>query len=160
MVKKELALVLNSPGGEALPAERIVNICRSFSPNGYTVIVPKMAKSAATMICFGAKEIGMGRTSELGPVDPQILVESKDSMKYYAAHEIIESYEELMKKANRTKQKADPYLQQLYRFDARDIRRIRSAQQLSESIAVTVLRGGVFRGRTLRQIKNKIKPFS
>src|SRR5580700_8489866 len=42
---KELVLVINSPGGEAFAAERIVNICRSFSPNGFTVIVPKMAKS-------------------------------------------------------------------------------------------------------------------
>jgi len=30
---KELVVVLNSPGGEALPAERIVNVCRSFSGN-------------------------------------------------------------------------------------------------------------------------------
>src|SRR5713226_4749605 len=136
---KELVLILNSPGGEALPAERIVNICRSFGNRKFSVIVPKMAKSAATMICFGADEIGMSQTSELGPIDPQIPIDDEHghSTHYLAAHEILESYKELMDKANRTRGRTDPYLQQLLRFDARDIRRIVSAQQLSESIAVT-----------------------
>ena len=61
----KLVLILNSPGGEALPAERIVNICRSFSGDKFSVIIPKMAKSAATMICFGAHEIGMSKNSTL-----------------------------------------------------------------------------------------------
>jgi ClpP class serine protease len=76
------------------------------------VIVPKMAKSAATMVCLGADSIGMSRTSELGPIDPQIKV--GDGM-YYAAHEIVESYNDLMTKANKSKGNLEPYLQQLYR---------------------------------------------
>src|SRR5579863_10664997 len=56
---KKLTLIINSPGGDALAAERIVNICCSYSSSGlFSVIVPKMAKSAATMVCFGAAEIG------------------------------------------------------------------------------------------------------
>lgn len=157
----ELVLLLNSPGGEALPAERIVNICRSFSGNNFSVIVPKMAKSAATMVCFGANRIGMCKTSELGPIDPQIPIEDERGRvtKYLAAHEIIESYKELMTKANKTRGRLEPFLQQLARFDARDIRRIVSAQQLSESIAVTCLHSGVLSGSTPREIKSKIKPF-
>ncbi len=96
---KELILLINSPGGEALPAERIVNICRSYSNGKFCVIVPKMAKSAATMICFGANKITMSKTSELGPIDPQIGIydEHGNVVKYLAAHEIIESYNELDK---------------------------------------------------------------
>ncbi len=133
---RELLLVLNCPGGEALAAERIITICRSFSSDkGYSVMVPKQAKSAATMICLGAKQIMMSTTSELGPIDPQIGY--RDSQ--YAAHEILESYEDLIRKATRTRGRIEPYLQQLNRFDARDIRWIRSAQQLSESIALRAL---------------------
>lgn len=162
MDKRELVLILNSPGGEALPAERIVNICRSFSNKGsFSVIVPKMAKSAATMVCLGASKIAMSKTSELGPIDPQIGVEDEDGniVKYLAAHEIIESYKELMRSANRTRGRIEPFLQQLQRFDARDIRRMISAQKLSESIAVNSLRGGALKGLTPRRIKNKIKAF-
>lgn len=157
---QHLVLVLNSMGGEALPAERIVNICRSYSEDGFTVVIPKMAKSAATMVCFGAREIWMSQTSELGPVDPQIAVmDDSGFVKFLAAHEIVESYHDLLNRANRTRGRVDPYLQQLQRFDARDIRRIISAQQLSENIAVKCLQGGVFRGRTDAWIRRRIKPF-
>ncbi|MGB9804928.1 SDH family Clp fold serine proteinase, partial [Desulfofundulus sp.] len=62
------ALIINSPGGDALAAERIIRICRSYSGTGeYWAIVPGKAKSAATMICFGASKIFMGAASELGP---------------------------------------------------------------------------------------------
>lgn len=158
---KELVLLINSPGGDALAAERIVNICRSFSTNGFSVIVPKMAKSAATMVCFGAKKIIMSKTSELGPVDPQIPIrdENGNIYKYLAAHEILESYQELMKMANQTTKRVEPYLQQLARFDARDIRSIKSAVQLGESIAVKCLRSGILKGLTDAKIRAKIKPF-
>lgn len=158
---KELVLLINSAGGEALPAERIVNICRSYSNGKFCVIVPKMAKSAATMICFGANKIGMSKTSELGPIDPQIGIydEHGNVTKYLAAHEIIESYNELMTKANQTRGRVEPFLQQLARFDARDIRRIRSAQELSKSIAVKCLQSSVFSSLRPKQIENKIKPF-
>jgi serine dehydrogenase proteinase len=161
MQGKELVLLLNSPGGDALAAERIVNICRSFSKGGFSVIVPKMAKSAATMVCFGAKKIILSKTSELGPIDPQIPIRDDrgNAYKYLAAHEILESYEELMSKANRTTRRVEPYLQQLARFDARDIRSIQSAVQLSESIAVKCLREGILSRLNNAKIRAKIKPF-
>ena len=101
----------------------------------------------------------MSKTSELGPIDPQIEVREEGGNKYYAAHEIIESYDELMKKANRTRGRIEPFLQQLNRFDARDIRRIRSAQDLSASIAIRCLQNGVFSGWTDKRIRAKIRPF-
>lgn len=160
--RKKLVLLLNSPGGEALPAERIVNVCRSYAYNEeFSVIVPKMAKSAATMICFGASSIGMSTTSELGPIDPQVSVpdEKGKIVKVLAAHEIIDSYNELIERANRTKGRIEPYLQQLNRFDARDIKKIESAQKLSESIAVRCLKSGVMSSFSNKAIKSKIKPF-
>ena len=54
----KILLIINSPGGQALAAERIANVCRAYSTNNFEVIVPHMAKSAATMVCFGAKKIG------------------------------------------------------------------------------------------------------
>ena len=158
---KKLLLILNSPGGDALAAERIVNVCRSYSNGSFYVIVPKMAKSAATMICLGASKIAMSKTSELGPIDPQILIndESGKPIRYQAAHEVIESYNDLMTKANKTKGRIEPFLQQLARYDARDIRGILSAQKLSESIAIRLLKSSILSGSSDVQIKTKIKPF-
>lgn len=156
---KELVLILNSPGGIALAAERIVNICRSFSEKGFRVIVPKMAKSAATMVCLGADEILMSKTSELGPIDPQILIHDENGkpVRYQAAHEIVDSYNELMAQANSAEGRIEPYLQQLARYDARDIRKIRSAQALSESIAVNLLKKGMLKRLGPAKIRSKIK---
>ena len=53
----------------------------------------------------------------------------------------------------------DPYLQQLHRFDATQIRWIKSAQDLSKSIAISVLKSGVMKGKTDKQIAAKIEPF-
>jgi ATP-dependent protease ClpP protease subunit len=158
---KSLVLILNSPGGDGLAAERIINICRSYCPSGFNVVVPKMAKSAATMICFGANEILMSRTSELGPIDPQIAIhdDSGHFIGYQAAHELIESYEDLLRRATRTKGRLEPFLQQLARFDARHVRRIKSAQDLTESIAVKCLKTGIFKRLSEPKIRAKIKPF-
>jgi ClpP class serine protease len=70
-LSKGLILMINSPGGEPMAAERIAKVCRSYSGTGdYWALVPGRAKSAATMICLGASKIIMAPTAELGPVDP------------------------------------------------------------------------------------------
>jgi membrane-bound ClpP family serine protease len=68
---EKLDLFLNSPGGFLDPAYKIVRICKEYS-NEFNVIIPFSAKSAATVICLGAKEIVMSSLSELGPIDPII----------------------------------------------------------------------------------------
>ena len=54
-----LAVMINSPGGSGLAAERIINVLRSYSGTGeYWAIDPAKAKSAATMVCLGVCRIG------------------------------------------------------------------------------------------------------
>ena len=91
-----------------LAAERIVNICRSFSrDNQYSAIVPKMAKSAATVVSMGADEILMSPTSELGPIDPQIVMEGDGrQLRLVPAHEVIESYRRPNEKSRGDKRSA------------------------------------------------------
>jgi hypothetical protein len=70
--KKPILLVLHSTGGEIASAYLIGKLCREYSDNKFVVVVPRQAKSAATLICCAADEIHMGSMSELGPIDPQI----------------------------------------------------------------------------------------
>jgi Serine dehydrogenase proteinase len=79
----DIHLMLASPGGDGETAVRIVRAaqarCREL-----TVIVPNVAKSAATLIAIGAHHILMAPASDLGPIDPQFqfpdgsLVAAKD----------------------------------------------------------------------------------
>jgi Serine dehydrogenase proteinase len=68
-----LHMMLASPGGDGETAIRILRAIE-WRFSSLTVIVPDMAKSAATLICLGANEILLGPNSDLGPVDPQFEV--------------------------------------------------------------------------------------
>ncbi|MBI5685682.1 MAG: hypothetical protein HZC54_11430 [Verrucomicrobia bacterium] len=160
----KLMLVLNSPGGQALAAERIVNVCRAYSKNQFEVIVPHMAKSAATMICFGSAKIHMSKTAELGPVDPQVPYwaegDKEDDPSWISAEEYIRSYDKLMNFASSGKAKRlEPYIQQLGRYDARYIERLRSVQKLSEDISVRLLKSLMMKGKSSDKIRNNIDVF-
>lgn len=159
--KKGLLLIINSPGGSGLAAERIINVCRSYSNNNFNVIIPNRAKSAATMVCLGSFKIMMSKTSELGPIDPQVAIRTEDgkSLKRLSIHSILESYRNLFEKAVKTKGKMEPFLQQLNRYDARDIEEFSRAMELSESIAIKYLINGMMKGEKTKDIKKKIEPF-
>ena len=155
-----LVLLISSPGGDAIAAERIVNICRSYSGAGdYWAIVPGRAKSAATMICLGASKILMCAASELGPTDPQLVIEEDGQPKRFSIWNIVRSYEDLFEKAAQTKGNLEPFLQQLTHYDARDIEEYRSAQQLAEDIVVRCLRSGMMSGKTEATVKRQMKLF-
>ena len=157
-----LVLVINSPGGQALAAERIANICRAYSKDGqFRVIVPHMAKSAATMVCFGASEIMMSKTAELGPVDLQIMfTDDRNEKKWISADEYIRSYDNLMKEASSGNYpRIEPYIQQLNRYDSRFVEQLRSGQQLSKDISVRLLHSGMMTGTPPAEIAAKIEIF-
>lgn len=163
---EKLFLVVNSPGGNGMAAERIVNTCRAYSKNQFEVIVPHMAKSAATMICFGAATIHMSNTAELGPVDPQVAycpqgVEPKpENQIWTSAEEYVRSYDNLMKAAaSAVHQRIEPYVQQLERYDSRFIEQLKSAQQLAKDISVRMLASGMMNGTPIAEIEQKIKVF-
>lgn len=70
--KRPVMLVLYSTGGAIGSAYLIGKLCREYANGKFVVVVPRQAKSAATLICCAADEIHMGSLSELGPIDPQI----------------------------------------------------------------------------------------
>ncbi|MGA3162645.1 MAG: hypothetical protein ABSD77_00380 [Verrucomicrobiota bacterium] len=69
--KREIGLIITSAGGEIEPAYLISKLCRESTTEKFIAVVPRRAKSAATLLCCGADEIHMGQMSELGPIDPQ-----------------------------------------------------------------------------------------
>lgn len=69
--KDNILLFLVSNGGKIEPAYLISKTSKRLSKNKFSVIIPRRAKSAATLISLGASEIHMGPLSELGPIDPQ-----------------------------------------------------------------------------------------
>lgn len=69
--QKDILLLIQSTGGSIEPAYLISKTCRRRAKDKFVAVVPRRAKSAATLIALGANEIHMGLMSELGPIDPQ-----------------------------------------------------------------------------------------
>jgi hypothetical protein len=85
---EDLHVLLSSPGGDG---EVAVRMARSMQDRCHelTVIVPDQAKSAATILAMGAHHILMGPTSDLGPVDPQFQLGTRDRPLWFSAKDII-----------------------------------------------------------------------
>jgi len=66
-----ILLILGSRGGRIEPAYLISKNCKAVAKDKFVTVIPRRAKSAATLITLGADEIHMGSMSELGPIDPQ-----------------------------------------------------------------------------------------
>ena len=69
---KGLDLILHTPGGDIAATESLVDYLYSMFGKDIRVIVPQISMSAGTMIAFAAKEIILGKHSNLGPIDPQM----------------------------------------------------------------------------------------
>ena len=73
---KGLVLILHTPGGITSATEPLVDYLHNKFKYIET-IVPTFAMSAGTMIALSSDKIIMGRPSQLGPIDPQMMINSK-----------------------------------------------------------------------------------
>jgi hypothetical protein len=71
--QQEVDLLIVSNGGDPIAAARIISLLRERFKR-VSVLVPYVAYSAATLLALGADEIVMHPFSNLGPVDPQLIV--------------------------------------------------------------------------------------
>ena len=67
-----LTVVLDSGGGDIDAAYNLGTVFRRVGSERLTFVVPRWAKSAATLIACSGDEILMSPVAELGPMDPQI----------------------------------------------------------------------------------------
>ena len=91
------AIVLDSPGGLASEAYRLAMLFRRVS-KGYAVIIPRYAKSAATLLTLGADEIYLGDDAELGPLDTQVY-DSDEEERWISALDEVSAIETLQQSA-------------------------------------------------------------
>jgi hypothetical protein len=108
---EELNVLIHSPGGDGSIVEKMVEMCRghlSYKDSKLRVIVPNIAKSAATVFSLGADEIIMGYSSELGPIDPQVPIVVSGVTKYVSALAFVETRDLLMEQLNEAIKAKEP----------------------------------------------------
>lgn len=93
-----LDVMITSPGGDGETALTMANICRAERAD-FRVIVPDIAKSAATLLALAADKVVMSSTSALGPIDPQIHSPNQGQFIFVPARTIVEAIDDLQSKA-------------------------------------------------------------
>lgn len=83
-------VVLHSLGGTTDAASAIASLCR-VRFGSFRIIVPFLAKSAATLLALAADERLLTTSAQLGPVDPQVRHPEKGM--FFPAHSIKEAVE-------------------------------------------------------------------
>ncbi|WP_314458023.1 SDH family Clp fold serine proteinase [uncultured Actinomyces sp.] len=147
---KDLHLLLCSPGGDGEVALRMVRSmqtrCRKL-----VVLVPDMAKSAATILCLGAQRIIMGPGGDLGPIDPQ-MVFSDDSGRssMVGAKDIVAAVEEAEQRATENPDSYPLFASLLADVNMLMLEQARSALARSEALMTEALSAG---GRSEEQVE-------
>ncbi len=83
-------LVLHSHGGTVDTASAIASLCRNRFGT-FRILIPFLAKSAATLLALYADERLLTSSTQLGPVDPQVRHPEKGV--FFPAHSIKEAME-------------------------------------------------------------------
>ena len=154
---KKVYLILQSPGGDGNTAEKLVELFRAMFPEGFNVIIPQFAKSAATMISVGSDNIVMGEPSELGPIDPQVPMPlPSGQMQFVPAKAYVGIIDEIMGKVKIDPSALSTYYPILQQIKPEMIKYCEDMIGFTEDFAKRWLPKGAMKGRAQADIDRTI----
>ncbi len=113
---KNLDLLVHSPGGVPEAVESVVAILRDRFEN-VRVIVPDLAKSAATMLALSGDVVALDEAGELGPIDPQFNFRRQDGTVVTApAQAIIDQFKYAAQQITENPKMLTPWLPILQQY--------------------------------------------
>lgn len=146
-----LDLILHSPGGSLAAAESLVTYLRSKFEH-MRVVVPQLAMSAATMIACAADSVVLGKHSFLGPIDPQVIVNTKLGQRMIPAQAILDQFE-LAKQECRDPEKLGAWLPMLDQYGPDLLVQCKNTSDLSEELVRGWLAQYMFKGSRKKAAK-------
>lgn len=150
--EKKVDILIHSPGGSAEATESVVKILRSrFSDIRF--LVPGVAKSAATMLALSGEKIIMTKSSELGPIDPQIRVRNRFS----PAGSIIEQFEKATQQIKKNPESLPAWIPILQEYAPCLLVECKNYTELAESLVKSWMKDYMFYGESSKTTDKKIK---
>ena len=143
---QNLDLLLHTGGGDIDAAEKLISMLRNkVGTAKLRVIVPDYAKSAGTLIALGADAVVMSDTSELGPIDPQIVLGDGNGNRIaHSVQSYLDAYDEhtatLKTEPNNTAAQI-----MLGKLDPATVKLFRAVQSRARQFAEDQLKRGMFR---------------
>lgn len=156
---KELDLFLHSPGGDGEAADQICAYLRTQFDH-IRAIVPLYAMSAATMMALSANVVVMGAHSQLGPIDPQLTIQTNEGPRSASAQAIKDQFD-LAKKECKDPSKLPAWLPILRSYAPGLLAACDHAAQRSQQIVESALKRYMFAGeaKAAAQAKHAAKWF-
>lgn len=144
----DLDLLLHTPGGDIDAAEKLISMVRSrVGTATLRVVVPDYAKSAGTLMALGADLIVMSETSELGPIDPQIvLADGNGNMIQHSVHTYLDAYDECRETLSKHPQDVVAQMM-LQKLDPATVKLFQAVRERARVLAEKLLRQGTSGGQ-------------
>lgn len=136
-----LDLILHSPGGSAEATASIVRYLRRKFFH-VRVFVPLAAMSAATMWALSGNLIVMGKHSQLGPIDPQLIM----GQIQVPTRALIREFERAKQEISGNPAVLGAWLPRLQQYPPAVLEQCEAAEELSKRLTMEWLREYMFRG--------------
>jgi hypothetical protein len=137
-----LDLILHSPGGSAEATASIVRYLRQKF-HDIRIFVPLAAMSAATMWALSGNRVVMGKHSQLGPIDPQLITPQGA----VPARAIIEQFERASEECSRDPSRLGAWMPILQQYGPALLEQCSNAEQLARRLASEWLTAYMFADR-------------
>lgn len=143
---RPIDLLLHTPGGDMDAAEKMVMMLRDAAGVApLRIIVPDFAKSAGTLMALGADTIVMSDSSELGPIDPQVVTEDRTGVIHVTAiQNYLDAFAECSTAVNHNPEDAASR-QMLEKFDPASVHQYKAAIARARSLAEKLLNSRMFK---------------
>lgn len=137
-----LDLILHSPGGSPEATASVVRYMRS-KYDDVRVFVPLAAMSAATMWAMAADAIVMGKHSQLGPIDPQMIM----GQRLVPARALLAQFERAARECSEDPSRLSAWLPTLQQYPPGLLEQCQTAEDLGKELVKTWLAKWMFKDR-------------
>lgn len=142
----DVDLLLHTGGGDIDAAEKLITMLRNrVGTATLRVIVPDYAKSAGTLMVLAADWVVMSDASELGPIDPQIILADANGNRIrHPVQAHLDAYEEHTKALQKDPNNVAAQIM-LGKMDPAIVKLFQAAKERARQIAEALLKRGMFR---------------
>jgi hypothetical protein len=142
---RDLDLIIHSPGGSAEGTASLVHYLRQRFDD-IRVFVPLAAMSAATMWALAADRVVLGEHSQLGPIDPQFIINDRNGQRLVAASAILDQFKQAKKETGDDSKTLAAWAQILPQYGPGLLQQCEAAAALSKKLVSEWLAQYMFRG--------------
>jgi hypothetical protein len=142
--KREIDVIIHSPGGSPDATERIVSVLRNRFDKVH-FLIPHSAYSAATMLALSGDTITLHPSATLGPIDPQL--------NGIPARSIIRGFENVKEAIKLEGPEALPaYIPLIEKYTLAQLEQCNDSAALSKELVRTWLNEYMFKGKDAQEI--------